>query len=108
MPPARRSPAPAPVAAPARWRWIPAAFTATTPATPSSTAPRGEISRLREERDCLRHFRRRVGEAGLLDAALLDEVDTEVAALVERSVAEAHAAPAPDAAALLRDVYVSY
>ena len=28
-----------------------------------------EVRRLREERDCLKHFRRRVGEAGLLDGA---------------------------------------
>src|SRR6185312_12818682 len=36
-----------------------------------------EVRRLREERDCLKHFRRRVGEAGLLDTAALDRVEGE-------------------------------
>ena len=31
-----------------------------------------EVKRLREERDCLKHFRRRVGEAALLETAALD------------------------------------
>ena len=34
-----------------------------------------EVRRLREERDCLKHFRRRVGEAALLDASALDVVE---------------------------------
>ena len=63
---------------------------------------------LREDRDCLKHFRRRVTEAGLLEHAELDAVETDVAALIESAVAKAHEAaiPAPDA--LLTDVYVSY
>lgn len=36
--------------------------------------------RLRDERDCLKHFRRRIGEAALLDPGTLDAVDVEVAA----------------------------
>src|SRR5262249_26348131 len=62
----------------------------------------------REERDCLKHFRRRVGEAGLLDGSELDTVESEVAALIDRAVEAARAAPPPDTDALLRDVYVSY
>ena len=54
-----------------------------------------EVRRLREERDCLKHFRRRVGEAGLLEAEELDTVDGEVAALIDRAVAAARAAPPP-------------
>ncbi len=67
-----------------------------------------EVKRLRAERDCLRNFRRRVTEAGLLEARELDMVDSEVAALIDQAVATARAAPPPDSAALLTDVYVSY
>src|ERR1700720_865468 len=67
-----------------------------------------EVRRLREERDCLKHFRRRVGEAGLLDGAELDRVGSEVAALIDHAVEVARAAPPPDTDALMRDVYVSY
>jgi acetoin:2,6-dichlorophenolindophenol oxidoreductase subunit alpha len=67
-----------------------------------------EVRRLREERDCLKHFRRRVGEAGLLEAAELQAVEAEVAALIEDAVQTARAGAPPDASALLTDVYVSY
>jgi len=67
-----------------------------------------EVRRLREERDCLKHFRRRVGEAGLLEAPALDAVEAEVAALIDRAVEEARAATPPEPDALLTDVYVSY
>jgi acetoin:2,6-dichlorophenolindophenol oxidoreductase subunit alpha len=67
-----------------------------------------EVRRLRAERDCLEHFRRRVGEAALLDTAALDAVDSEVAALIERAVATARAAAPPEEGDLLTDVYVSY
>ncbi len=67
-----------------------------------------EVKRLREERDCIKNFRRRVGEAGLLTTGELDAVDGEIADQIERSVVSARAAPSPDAAALMTDVYVSY
>lgn len=67
-----------------------------------------EVKRLREERDCLKHFRRRVTDAGLLEHAELDTVDGEVEALIDQAVAAARAAPPPGADALLTDVYVSY
>jgi len=67
-----------------------------------------EVKRLREERDCLHIFRRRVTEAGLLETRELDTVDAEIAALIDQAVATARAAPPPDPAALLTDVYVSY
>ncbi len=69
---------------------------------------RDEVRHLREERDCLKHFRRRVGEAALLDASALDAVEAEVVALIDRAVESAHAGSPPDEAALLADVYVSY
>jgi pyruvate dehydrogenase E1 component alpha subunit len=67
-----------------------------------------EVKRLRDERDCLRHFRRRVTEAALLDMRELDAVDQEVASLIDQAVAAAQAGEPPDAKALLTDVYVSY
>jgi len=67
-----------------------------------------EVRRLREERDCLKHFRRRVGEAGLLEPHELDAVDDEVAGLIEQAVAAARDGAPPAASALLTDVYVSY
>jgi len=67
-----------------------------------------EVRHLREERDCLKHFRRRVGEAGLFDPATLDAVESEVAALIDHAVEAARAAPPPDPDVLLHDVYVSY
>ena len=67
-----------------------------------------EVKRLREERDCLKHFRRRVTEAGLLEAHELNAVDDEVAGLIEQAVVAARAGEPPNAAALLTDVYVSY
>jgi pyruvate dehydrogenase E1 component alpha subunit len=68
----------------------------------------GEIERIRATRDCLRKFRARVDEAKLLDAKALDEVDAEVAALIDRAVAAARAAPPPDPATVADDVYVAY
>jgi len=67
-----------------------------------------EVKRLREQRDCLRNFRARVTEAALLDHAELDAVEADVAALIDRAVAQARAADLPPAEALLSDVYVSY
>jgi pyruvate dehydrogenase E1 component alpha subunit len=67
-----------------------------------------EVKLLREERDCLKNFRRRVSEAALLEPAELDAVDSEVAALIDRAVATAQAAPLPPESALLTDVYKSY
>ena len=42
----------------------------------------GEVERLREERDCLKIFRKRVTEAGLLETSQLDEIDDQVATLL--------------------------
>jgi pyruvate dehydrogenase E1 component alpha subunit len=67
-----------------------------------------EVRRLREERDCLRNFRRRVSEAALLEMTALDAVDGEVAALIDRAVATARSGEPPAEADLLTDVYVSY
>jgi pyruvate dehydrogenase E1 component alpha subunit len=67
-----------------------------------------EVKRLRDERDCLKHFRRRVTEARLLEAHDLDGVDAEVADLIDQTVAAAREGEPPQSGALLTDVYVSY
>ena len=68
----------------------------------------GELDRLREERDALKIFRARIGEAKLLESAELDAIDAEVALLIDEAVAEARAAPPPDPASVAEDVYVDY
>jgi pyruvate dehydrogenase E1 component alpha subunit len=68
----------------------------------------GEVAEARDKLDCLKRFRARVTEAGQLTDAQLDEVDADVARLVDESVTEAKAAPKPGADDLLTDVYVSY
>ncbi|MCE3550215.1 thiamine pyrophosphate-dependent dehydrogenase E1 component subunit alpha [Pseudonocardia sp. RS11V-5] len=67
-----------------------------------------EVAHARENLDCLKRFRARVTADGQLDAAQLDRIDADVAALIEEAVAEAKAAPKPGADDLLTDVYVSY
>ena len=69
---------------------------------------RDEVRLLRENRDCLKHFRARVSEAALLEPDALDVVDAEVNSLVDQAIADARAASPPDVSQLLTDVYVSY
>ncbi len=70
--------------------------------------PKDEVKNLIAEKDCLMLFRRRVSEAGLIGLPELDAIDKEIAALMDDAVAQALAAPIPDLADLLTDVYVSY
>ena len=67
-----------------------------------------EIQNAKENLDCLKRFRQRVTESGRLSDAQLDEVDTQVAQLIEEAVTEAKAAPVPGPDDLLTDVYVKY
>jgi pyruvate dehydrogenase E1 component alpha subunit len=67
-----------------------------------------EVKKIRDEKDCLKLFRARVTEAGLLDDGQLKEIDDEAAKLIENAVTRAKAAPYPPAADLHTDVYVSY
>ncbi|WP_076997556.1 thiamine pyrophosphate-dependent dehydrogenase E1 component subunit alpha [Variovorax sp. KK3] len=68
----------------------------------------GELDDIRANRDCLKLFSAKVTQAGAVAQAELDAIDEEVAALIERAVQEAKAAPQPTAADLLTDVYVTY
>ena len=70
--------------------------------------PPGEVAQARSLYDCLAFFRARVTSGGLLDAAILDEIDDETVKLIDKAVADAKAAPPPAAAELTTDVYDSY
>jgi TPP-dependent pyruvate/acetoin dehydrogenase alpha subunit len=67
-----------------------------------------EVEQAKERLDCLLRFRSRVIETGQLSAERLDQVDVEVAALIDDAVAKAKAGTAPTADDLLTDVYISY
>jgi pyruvate dehydrogenase E1 component alpha subunit len=67
-----------------------------------------EVERLRETRDCLKSFRRKVLEDGRLNQKTLDDVDSSVMALIDAAVLEARQAAPPVDADVLTDVYVSY
>ncbi|PWR21620.1 thiamine pyrophosphate-dependent dehydrogenase E1 component subunit alpha [Zavarzinia compransoris] len=68
----------------------------------------GEVAALKRDHDCLKIFRRRVVEAGLLSDADLDLVDAEVGDEIEASVMLAKSSPMPGPEDLLTDVYVRY
>lgn len=75
---------------------------------PQHYRAKGEVERLKAEKDCLVAFRRKVAAAGLIDDAALDAIDTETVALIDACVTEARAAPPPPASALFTDVYAAY
>jgi len=68
----------------------------------------GELDDIRANQDCLRKFSAAVTGDGLISAAELKSIDTEVLKLIEEAVKEAKAAPLPTAADLTTDVYISY
>jgi len=68
----------------------------------------GETDLLRSERDCLKIFRKRVTEAGLLDDSALDAIDKDVSDQMSKAVIAAKAAPRPTIDMLTTDVYISY
>ena len=67
-----------------------------------------EVASYKATKDPLMLFRRRVTEAGLLDADALDEIDRAAKSRIEQCVAQAKSAPMPGEADLLTDVYISY
>lgn len=68
----------------------------------------GELDRIRDERDSLKTFRRKVTEAGLLEGKDIDQIDEEVMALIDRAVDEARNAERSRPEHVLEDVYISY
>ena len=67
-----------------------------------------EVEHARAELDCLERFADRATESGELTRSDIDAIDAEVAAMIDRAVAEAKAAPPPAEVDLLTDVYVRY
>jgi len=67
----------------------------------------GEVDGLRADSDCLKVFRRRVTEAGLLEDAALNEIDEAARAEIDSAVSTARAAPPPGPDDLMTDVYAS-
>ena len=67
----------------------------------------GEVDGLRANSDCLKVFRTRVTEAGLLDDAALNEIEETARAEIDSAVSTARAAPPPGPDDLMTDVYAS-
>lgn len=67
-----------------------------------------EVKKLRADADCIVRFSKQVVATGELTEAELKAIDQEVIASIEDAVVEAKAAPPPEPAELLTDVYVSY
>jgi pyruvate dehydrogenase E1 component alpha subunit len=68
----------------------------------------GEVQKLRETKDCLMQFARRVTSRGELSMADIEAIDVEVKAMIDASVVKAKADPLPLPEDLMADVYVSY
>jgi pyruvate dehydrogenase E1 component alpha subunit len=75
---------------------------------PQNYRAKDEVARLRETKDCLKHFRARVEADKSVSTAALDAIDAEVATLIDTSVKTARAAPPPPDAELTTDVYIRY
>ncbi|UAB79344.1 thiamine pyrophosphate-dependent dehydrogenase E1 component subunit alpha [Erythrobacter sp. SCSIO 43205] len=75
---------------------------------PQNYRGEGELDRIRETRDCLKIFRQKVTEAGLLDEAVIDELNEAAEADVDAAVEASRAADRPTAEDVLTDVYVEY
>jgi len=70
--------------------------------------PPGEVKEERNFLDCLKFMRARLTSSGLVQAGVLDQIEGEVSALINTVVGDAKAAPPPDPADLLSDVYKNY
>lgn len=70
--------------------------------------PPGEVKEERNFLDCLKFMRARLTSSGLVQAGVLDQIEGEVSALINTIVGDAKAAPPPDPADLLTDVYKNY
>lgn len=75
---------------------------------PQAYRPKDEVKTLAETADPLIKFRGRDEVRQLLEPGELDQIDEDVAALIDDAVEKALAAPQPDPKELLTDVYVSY
>ena len=70
--------------------------------------PKDEVKNLREHKDCIKRFAKTVIADTAVTEQDLTTIDSEVQALIDEAVAQAVAAPEPDAADLTTDVYIKY
>ncbi len=75
---------------------------------PQNYRGKGELERIRAERDCLTNFRQKVADAKLLEGTVLDAIDEEVLDQIDAAVDAARAAERPQAEDVLTNVYVTY
>jgi TPP-dependent pyruvate/acetoin dehydrogenase alpha subunit len=75
---------------------------------PQKYRAKGEVEDARKNLDAIANFRREVEKGGLVEMSELDAVDERVSQLIDESVEEAIAAPAPSPDAVTEDVYISY
>ena len=75
---------------------------------PQAYRGEGEIAYLREHKDCLKIFRKRVIDEGWMKAAELDQLDEKAADAIEKGVQRGMAAPRPSLEELYSDVYCTY
>lgn len=69
---------------------------------------KGEVEQQRREMDCITFFMDRVLKDGLVTPMSLQDIDAEVAGLIEEAVQEALVAPYPGPEELFTDVYKTY
>ncbi len=69
--------------------------------------PKGEAEEYRAHKDCLKRFRKKVTEAGLLEDEQLDEIDRDIVALIDDVYAGAKAAPFPPDSDFMKFIYAS-
>ncbi len=70
--------------------------------------PPGEVREERNFLDCIKFMRARLTSSGLVEASLLDKIETEAAQLIDAAVADARASSPPHESELLTDVYKTY
>ncbi len=75
---------------------------------PQKYRGKGELERIRAERDCIKIFREKVMGASLLEESELDEIDRLALADIDAAVAASRAAPRSTPEDVHEDVYVSY
>ncbi len=70
--------------------------------------PLGEVREERNFLDCLKFLRARLTSSGQVEAPILDQIEADVARLIDVAVAEARASSPPEKSELLTDVYKTY
>jgi pyruvate dehydrogenase E1 component alpha subunit len=72
---------------------------------PAKNRSREEVSEVREKRDPIEHFGKKLIERGVISAEELKKIDTEVKARVVDAAKFATESPEPDPEELYTDVY---